>query len=147
MTDYYTIDAAEERLADVRDILETLREQRADLVAMRDRVVERMSAIESTTPAGGGSGSGDAPTAETDRTLRNLRLRMQGVIDQMSAGVARIDEWGITLRDIETGLIDFPALVNGRPICLCWRLGEERVEWWHELDAGFGGRRPLIELE
>lgn len=147
MTDYYTIDAAEERLADVRDILETLREQRADLVAMRDRVVERMSAIESATPAGGGSGSGDAPTAETDRTLRNLRLRMQGVIDQMSAGVARIDEWGITLRDIETGLIDFPALVNGRPICLCWRLGEERVEWWHELDAGFGGRRPLIELE
>lgn len=147
MTDYYTIDAAEARLPDVRDVLEALRDQRADLVAMRDRVVERMRAIESTAPAGAGPGGGEPPSAETDATLRNLRLRMQGVIDQMSAGVARIDEWGITLRDIETGLIDFPALVNGRPICLCWRLGEERIEWWHDLDAGFGGRRPLIELE
>ena len=72
--------------------------------------------------------------------------QVQGVIDQMQAGVARIDELGVTLREIETGLVDFPALVAGRQVWLCWRLGEGDVEWWHELSDGFGGRRPLIEL-
>ena len=78
---------------------------------------------------------------------RRLRLRMQGVIDQMQAGVARIDELGVTLREIETGLIDFPALVTGRQVWLCWRLGEGDVAWWHELADGFGGRRELIDLD
>jgi hypothetical protein len=71
---------------------------------------------------------------------------MQGVIDQMQAGVARIDELGITLREIETGLIDFPALASGRQIWLCWRLGDDDVGWWHELDQGFSGRRALADL-
>ena len=53
---------------------------------------------------------------------------------------------GITLREIETGLIDFPALASGRQIWLCWRLGEDDVEWWHELDDGFAGRRALADL-
>ena len=60
---------------------------------------------------------------------------MQGLIDQMAAGVARIDELGITLREIETGLVDFPALVNGRQVWLCWRRGEDDVGFWHELDT------------
>ncbi len=72
---------------------------------------------------------------------------MQGVIDQMQAAVGRLDEIGVTLRDIPSGLVDFPALVSGRQVWLCWRLGEERVEWWHEVTAGFDARRPLIELE
>jgi hypothetical protein len=71
---------------------------------------------------------------------------MQGVIDQMSAAVARIDALGIALRDIESGLIDFPALASGRQIWLCWRLGETDITHWHELEAGFGARRPLAEL-
>ena len=58
----------------------------------------------------------------------------------------RAPELGITLREIETGLIDFPALVTGRQVWLCWRLGEDDVEWWHELGDGFGGRQALIEL-
>ena len=53
---------------------------------------------------------------------------------------------GITLRDIERGLIDFPALVGGRQVWLCWQLGETDVGFWHELETGFGSRRPLIEL-
>ena len=71
---------------------------------------------------------------------------MQGLIDQMAAGVARIDELGIALRDIPTGLVDFPALVNGRQVWLCWRRDEDAIHFWHDLDSGFGGRRPLIEL-
>jgi hypothetical protein len=79
--------------------------------------------------------------------MRLFRLRMQGVVDQMQAAVAQIDGWGVTLRDIPSGLVDFPALVNGRQVWLCWRLGEDRVDWWHELTTGVAGRRPIIELE
>jgi hypothetical protein len=77
---------------------------------------------------------------------QRIRLRMQGIVDQMAAAVARIDALGITLRDIERGLIDFPALVAGRQVWLCWELGEDAVGYWHELDTGFGSRRPLIDL-
>ena len=71
---------------------------------------------------------------------------MQGLIDQMAAGVARIDALGLTLRDIEHGLVDFPALVSGRQVWLCWKHGETTIGWWHGLDTGFSGRRPLAEL-
>lgn len=145
MTRFYDLDAANARIPELRVILGALREQRADLIRLRDQVLERQEAVE----AGAGraaEGSGDPEEAASDDELRLMRLRMQGVIDQMQAGVARIDALGITLRDIESGLIDFPALVSGRQVCLCWRLGEDDVEWWHEITSGFSGRKPLVDL-
>ncbi|MEP6849808.1 MAG: DUF2203 domain-containing protein [Acidobacteriota bacterium] len=54
------------------------------------------------------------------------------------------NEMGIELKDYARGLIDFPSLRNNRIVYLCWQLGEnESIEWWHETDAGFGGRQPL----
>jgi hypothetical protein len=73
-------------------------------------------------------------------------MRMQGLVDQMQAAVLELDAWGIQLRDMQTGLVDFPALVAGRPIWLCWRLGEERVTWWHETSEGFDSRRRIEEI-
>lgn len=135
MSRFFDVDAANEALVEVAPLLATLADQRAELIRLRDRT------IAATSPAGGGGGE------EVDEEeARRIRLRMQGVIDQMTAAVARIDALGITLRDIERGLIDFPALAAGRQIWLCWQLGETDVAHWHELDAGFGGRRPLIEL-
>jgi hypothetical protein len=147
VTRFYDIDAANERLPELREILGALRDQRAELIRLRDEVLERQQAVEATPDGGSGSGQGGGRgDDEQDAELRRIRLRMQGVIDQMQAGVLRLDSLGITLRDIESGLIDFPALVSGRQVCLCWRLGEDAVEWWHELTAGFSGRRPLAEL-
>jgi hypothetical protein len=132
VTRFYNIDEANDRLAELEPLLLALRDQRADLIRLRDLVLEATNEEE--------------PTEDGAEQLRLLRLRMQGVIDQMQAAVAEIDRMGITLRDIESGLIDFPALVAGRQICLCWRLGEGPIEWWHSIDDGFSGRRPLIEL-
>ena len=92
------------------------------------------------------SASGGGGASEDPEETQLIRLRMQGIIDQMAAAVARIDALGITLRDIERGLIDFPALSGGRQVWLCWQLGESDVAFWHELETGFGSRRPLIEL-
>jgi hypothetical protein len=130
---YYAIDEANAALPDVDRILTALRDQRSELVALRDRALM-------LTPDDG------EPTAMDAEEMRLIRLKMQGLIDQMQAGVARLVELEITLRDIPTGLIDFPALVNGSPIWLCWRLGEPEVGHWHRHDEGFGSRRPLAEL-
>jgi hypothetical protein len=142
---FYSIDDANARLVELRPLLERLRAQRADLVGLRDLAVDRINAVEArgeTSGTRGRSGAG----SDADEELRRIRMRMQGIVDQMQAAVGQIDAWGITLRDIESGLVDFPALVTGRQIWLCWRLGEGDVDWWHELSTGFGSRRPLAEL-
>jgi hypothetical protein len=59
----------------------------------------------------------------------------------------RIAEEGIVLRDVATGLLDFPAWRDGRVVCLCWLSGESAVEHWHEKDAGFAGRQKLGDLD
>ena len=150
MARFFDIDAANAALPELRTILETLRDERGQLIALRDEFarqgVEAAPRAESgvvDTGRGSDDADDDSPSAEE---RRRIRLWMQGVIDQMQAGVARIDELGVTLREIETGLIDFPALVNGRQVWLCWRLGEGDVDSWHELSDGFGGRKPLAEL-
>jgi len=142
MTRFYDIDEANAALPAVERILLDLRDQRADLIRLRDAVLlatgpDRDAGTE--LPSGG-----DSAAAAAD--MRLMRLRMQGLIDQMQAGVTRLVERDVTLREIETGLIDFPALANGRQIWLCWRLGEGEIDWWHELDDGFGGRRRLADL-
>ena len=57
--------------------------------------------------------------------------------------LAEITDMGVIVRDPETGLCDFPAVRDGEPVFLCWRLGEERVGFWHPRDAGAAGRQPL----
>ncbi len=131
---FYAIDEANDLLPEVERILTALRDQREELIALRDRVVAASPPDDET------------PTPGTAEQIRLLRLGMQGLIDQMQAGVARLVEMDITLRDISTGLIDFPALVSGSPIWLCWRLGEPDVAHWHPHDEGFDTRRPLSEL-
>jgi hypothetical protein len=132
VTRFYSIDDANAAMAEVEPILVGLRDERKVLIRLRDRAL-----------AGRASGTTDGETTEAERLLR---LRMQGLIDQMQAGVMRLDELSVTLREIETGLIDFAALVNGRQVWLCWRLGEGPIEWWHELDTGFASRQRLIDL-
>jgi hypothetical protein len=147
VTTFYTLDRANARLPEVRGILEDLRSRRLELVGLRDRL---HAASGAEVPGGRGSLVEEALTEAGSggpESPRVLAARIQAVIDQMQAAVERLDRWDVTLRDIGTGLIDFPALVNGRQVWLCWRLGEDDVAWWHELSTGIAGRRPLAELE
>jgi len=108
------------------------------LRADRDRVAEVQRSLE-----GGRQTNGSAEHAEQ---LVEMEDEIRDIVRRMQATVSQIDEWGITLRDIGSGLIDFPALANGRPIWLCWRLGEEQVMWWHEVSEGFDSRRRIEDL-
>src|SRR4051812_39021709 len=134
MTRYYTIDEANAVLPEVDRILAALRDQRVELISLRD------DALQATPP------DGEPGTEEGAEELRLIRLKMQGLIDQMQAGVAGLVDLDIPLREISTGLIDIPALMNGRHIWLCWRLGEADIAHWHRHDEGFDSRRPLAEL-
>jgi hypothetical protein len=128
---YYGIDEANARLTEVRPLLEQLRADRAAVAdAQRALVAARAT-----------NGSD-----EHAQELARREDEMREVVRRMQREVARLDSWEIVLRDIESGLIDFPALANGRPIWLCWRLGEDNVGWWHDHDTGFDSRRPLSEL-
>ena len=131
MARYFGIDEANERLADLRPVLEQLRDDRA-------RVAEIQADLQRERETDG--------NAEHAEQLAEHETELREIVRRMQFGVAQIDHWGITLRDIPSGLIDFPALANGRPIWLCWRLGEGQITWWHEANQGFDQRQPLSEL-
>ncbi|CAN5786311.1 DUF2203 domain-containing protein [soil metagenome] len=131
MARYFAIDEANARLADVQPLLEQLR-------ADRDRVAEVQAQLQRERETNG--------SAEHAEELAERELELREVVRRMQRSVGQLDEWGVTLRDIPSGLIDFPALAMGRPIWLCWRLGEGDIEWWHEANVGFDQRRPLSEL-
>lgn len=74
-----------------------------------------------------------------------LEQQMEKLVDRLAGGIRDIEAMGIELKDIDAGLIDFPALHRGRVVYLCWRLGEDVIGYWHEISTGFAGRRPISE--
>ena len=105
----------------------------ATIAAMRD-ARERLTDAEtrealSGAAAGNGGGAHGRDVGEAFVTLR--------------AGVAEFEEREIVLRDLDRGLIDFPSLRDGHEVYLCWEEGEQEIGFWHEPEAGYGGRRPL----
>jgi hypothetical protein len=68
-------------------------------------------------------------------------------LERLDDAQRRLTDLGIEIRDVDRGLVDFPALQGDQVVMLCWLEGEDRVEWFHEPGMGFGGRRPLAELE
>jgi hypothetical protein len=80
-----------------------------------------------------------------DAEVRAARLRQ--VATEIGRGVERIQALGCVLKDLDQGLVDFYALRDDEPVFLCWQLGEPAVAYWHPLDEGFAGRRPIEEVE
>jgi hypothetical protein len=117
----FTVEEANAELGDLRDRLPRVREARRALLRATERITEAVAAD------GGGVAGGD--WFEAQRTLR--------------ADLIDLAERGILLRDPESGLVDFPAELEGRHVFLCWRLDEPEVRFFHEETTGYSGRRPL----
>jgi hypothetical protein len=117
----FTVDEANALIDGLRPRLEGLRAARR-VILRSGRRIRRHAALD----GGGSEGS------ELWRALGTVRREAE-----------RLAQEGIILRDAEDGLIDFPSERDGRPVLLCWRLGEDRVAWWHPPDTGFTGRKPL----
>jgi hypothetical protein len=117
----YTLEEANAQLPDLRERLPRLRVARDGLIATSERIKEAV--------ASDGGGVAEPGWFAHQQTLKSE--------------LEHLAERGILLRDPEIGLIDFPAERGGRPVYLCWRLGEDQVAWYHEANAGFGSRKPL----
>ncbi len=80
---------------------------------------------------------------DIDSRLSDARADESSALDTLSGILDEFEERGIPVRDLESGLIDFPGERDGRKVWLCWRIGEPEVSYWHETDTGFNGRQPL----
>ena len=120
---HYTLEEASELLPRVVEIIERMRVARNQL---GDR--EARDALSEAGPTNGGGAPG--------RTVSQGFLALR---DSM----IELRELEVVLRDLDQGLLDFPSLRDGREVYLCWQDGEDAIRFWHEPDAGFGGRQPL----
>lgn len=94
---------------------------------------------------------------ELTRLLTEARARLlvfergsignNGLNNELAQIVKEIESWGVIVRDLASGIVDIPALRNGEPVYLCWKLGEKRIMYWHPLDAGLSGRRIIVRNE
>ncbi len=77
-----------------------------------------------------------------EKTAR-VRLQRDRLQEALKSAIEAIQSTGCVLKDLDVGLLDFPAIVNNEEVYLCWRLGEERIRYWHRQDEGFSGRKPI----
>ncbi len=84
--------------------------------------------------------TGDGETNEQQET----RARVEGLAARIDGYTEELARVGCVFKGFDDGLVDFYAKRDGRDVFLCWKLGERAVEHWHELDAGFAGRQPLV---
>jgi len=73
------------------------------------------------------------------------RAEMEENLQRVRESIAEIDSIGVQVKDLDTGLLDFPCKVDDQVVLLCWRMGESAIEHWHTVDDGFKGRKPLDE--
>jgi hypothetical protein len=128
---YFTAEEANDALQDVRPLTE-------ELVGHRRALVELQELQSSLTERIAGNGGHVDP-----RELQDLQERLDEEVAGIARCVARIHEAGALVKDLDEGLVDFPARREGADVLLCWRLGEDEIGYWHGLDEGFSGRKPL----
>jgi hypothetical protein len=126
----FTLDEANALLPRLRDVLPALQGTKASL----DRLQAELAALTQAA-----SGNGHLLLAQMDRK----RKEAESLSQQLTASLEEMQAIGCELKGIDEGLVDFPAEREGRTVYLCWKLGEERIDWWHELDTGFAGRQPM----
>ena len=122
---HYTLEEASELLPHVAELVQRMR-------SARDRLGDR-EAREALSEAGPTNGGGDP-----GRTVS------EGFVE-LRDSIAELRELEVVLRDLDRGLLDFPSIRDGREVYLCWQEGEDAIEYWHEPEAGFAGRRPLAD--
>jgi hypothetical protein len=81
------------------------------------------------------------------RELAGKKAEHDQAAQELMKVVEAIQETGCVVKDLEVGLVDFPTLLRGQEVYLCWKLGEEHIGYWHGLEEGFAGRKPLDDSE
>jgi hypothetical protein len=128
---YFTPSEANELLVEVRPLVESLVEHRQGMRLAAERRARLTARI-----AGNG---GDLDPQEPGELDEQFQRESQAV----TQAAERLERLGVLVKDLDTGLVDFPALHKGEEVLLCWQVGEDEVAHWHGVDEGFAGRKPL----
>ncbi|MBQ17135.1 MAG: hypothetical protein CMJ65_08420 [Planctomycetaceae bacterium] len=128
----FTLEEANQRLPLVRAIVRDIVTLFQDLHDRRERLNELRNRSQHS---------------EYRDEVEQMERDLEGDIETLESYVVELKELGVALKDPLLGLVDFRTLADGREAYLCWKLGEDEISWWHELDSGFSDRRPIVELE
>jgi hypothetical protein len=118
-------------LPEASQTLETIRPLMDEIQSIRGRIMEQQPEIWPAIERSAGNGGN--PTLS----------RLVSAFEKLDALLHRIQELGVLVKDLTTGLVDFPAWKDGREVYLCWKYGEESIGYWHEIESGFAGRQPI----
>jgi len=121
---YFSLDEANSALEIIRPLMDEVQRIRDEIIGHRPEIWPAMARS---------VGNGGNPALS----------RLVKEFDQLDQAVRQILATGAQLKDINTGLLDFPALRDGHEVYLCWKVGEREIAYWHEIDAGFAGRQPI----
>jgi len=124
MANYFTLQQARNTLTAIRPLMD-------EIQTIRQEILERRPDIWPVVERAAGNGGSQAAS----KLIREF--------ERLDALVHQVQDTGVLFKDINLGLLDFPALRNGREVYLCWKHGEEDIEFWHEIDAGYAGRQPI----
>ncbi len=127
----FTPEEANEALVELRPIVERMVQHRRNLTAAQVQQAELVTRI-----AGNG---GDMVPSD----LHEVADTIQREAAAISECAERINAVGAEVKSLEEGLLDFPARRGDEVVLLCWKLGEDEIHYWHRVDEGFGGRKPL----
>ncbi|HEY7675893.1 MAG TPA: DUF2203 domain-containing protein [Candidatus Methylomirabilis sp.] len=133
MARHFTLDEANRLLPRLEPLLRGLVEQRR---ALRERQ-QILSEFQARARGNGGVSRGPEVLA-----ARQAAKRLTAQIRQ---GIEEVQALGCVVKDLDMGLVDFPAIRNGVEVYLCYRLGEDRIAFWHGTDEGYAGRKPLAD--
>ncbi len=121
---YFTLDEADAALEVIRPLIK-------EILEIRDRILKERPELWPAIERSAGNGG-------------NARLsKLASDFGRLDKLVHRVVDTGVQVKDINSGLLDFPAWRRDHEVCLCWKYGEDRIEYWHEVDAGFAGRQPI----
>jgi len=129
---YFKLREAQELLPVIGSYLEQAREQKLKVDGLNEELAHaaaRIMVLGGSIPA--------------HAELSRKKTERDEFVTRVQETVSRILETGCLIKDLDEGLVDFPSLLDGEEVYLCWKLGEERIGFWHGLQEGFAGRKPL----
>jgi hypothetical protein len=127
----FTLEEANEAVVELRPVVERMVAHGRKLAGAQREQRQLVTRI-----AGNG---GDMQPSD----LRELAETIQSEADAIASCAEEIDAAGAQIKSLEEGLLDFPSRRDGELVLLCWKLGEGEIEYWHGVDEGFAGRKPL----
>jgi hypothetical protein len=129
---YFTVAEANALLSEIEPILERIAELYVELSSLFGELASQ------GFPAREEEGRPDDPVH-----VREKRAQLRELARELQEQINEVNGLGCVLKDVESGLVDFPSRRGGQIVNLCWKRGEPETGWWHDLESGFAGRRPI----